>query len=107
MRVIKVPKKEKAREILLYKRKTLKVIVEMITGHCRLRTHLHILEMASEQECRKIDMEEETAHHMVCECPAIKSMIRLYGKALLLPEEDIEEPLWIIARFASETGLLN
>jgi len=41
-------------------------------------------------------------------CPAIKSIrVRLYGKPLLLPEEVMEEPLWKIARFASETGLLN
>jgi len=58
----KVPKKEKAREILLYERKTLKVIVEMITGHFRLRKYPN---QTAES------MEEETAHHIVCECPAI------------------------------------
>jgi len=53
-------------------------------------------------------MEVETAHHKVCECPAIKSIrVRLYGKQLLLPEEVMEEPLWKIARFSAETGLLN
>jgi len=53
-------------------------------------------------------MKEETAHHIVCECPAIKSIrVILYGKPLLLPEVVMEEPLLKIARFASETGLLN
>jgi len=53
-------------------------------------------------------MAEETAHHKVCECPVIKSIrVRLYGKPLLLLEEVKEEPLWKIARFASEIGLLN
>jgi len=53
-------------------------------------------------------MEEEAAHYKVCECPAIKPIrVRLYGKALLLPEEVMEEPLWKLARFALETGLLN
>jgi len=53
-------------------------------------------------------LEEETAHHIVCECPAIKSIrVRLYGEPLLLPEEVMEEPLWKKARFASETGLLT
>jgi len=52
-------------------------------------------------------MEEVTAHHTVCEYPAIKSIrVRLYGKLLLLPEEVMEEPLCKIARFAWETGLL-
>jgi len=40
----------------------------------------------------------QSRHHIVCECPAIKSIrVRLYGKPLLLPEEVMEEPLWKIA----------
>jgi len=107
-KVIKVPKKVKAGEILHYERKHLKVIVEMITGHCNLPKHLHTLGIVSEPDCRKWGMEEETAHHIVCECPAIKSIrVRLYGKPLLLPEEVMEEPLLKIAQFALETGLLK
>jgi len=94
-----VPKKEKSREILFSERKTLKVIVEMITGHCRLRKHLHTLGIVSEPDCRKCGMEEETAHHIV------SIRVRLYGKPLPLPDVVMEEPLWKIARFASETGL--
>jgi len=87
---------------LHYERKTLKVIVEMITGHCCLRKHLPPLGIASEPGWRKCGMEEEAAHHKMCECPAIKSIrVRLYGKPLHLPEEVMEKPLWKIARFAS------
>jgi len=69
---------------------------------------LHTLGNVPDPDCRKCGMEEETAHHIVCKCPAIKSIrVRLYGKPLLLSEEVVEEPLWKIARFASETGLLN
>jgi len=93
---------------LLYERKTLKAIVEMITGHCRLRKHLHTLGKVSKPDSRKCGMEEETAHHIVCEYSALKSIrVGLYGKPLLLPEEVMEVPLWKSARFASETGLLN
>jgi len=75
-------------------------------GH--LRKHPHTLGKISEPDCRKCGMEEETAHHIVCECPAIKSIrVRLYEKPLLLPEEVMEEPLLKMVRFASETGLLN
>jgi len=82
--------------------------VEMIIGHFRLWKHLDTLGKVPKPNCRKCGMEEETALYIVCECPAIKSIReRLYGKALLLPEEVTEEPLSKIARFASETGLLN
>jgi len=61
MNFIKEPKKEKAMEILLYERKTLNGVVEMITGDCRL----HTLGIVSEPDCSKCGMEEETAHHIV------------------------------------------
>jgi len=48
------PGREKAREILLFDRKTLKVIVEIITAHYRLRKHLHALWKASEPDCRSV-----------------------------------------------------
>jgi len=93
---------------LFYERQTLQVIVEMITGHRRLRKYLHTLGIASVPDCRKCGMEEETARHIVFECPAINSIrVRLYGKTLLPPEEVMKKQLWKIARFASETGLLN
>jgi len=86
----------------------LRKIVEMITGHFRLRKHLQTLGKVFEPDCRKCGTEEETAHHIVCECPGIKSIrVRLYGKPLLVPEEVMEEPLSKIGWFASETGLLN
>jgi len=66
---------------LLYERKTLKVIVETITGHSSAETSSHsLLGIASDPDCRKCGMEEETAF-IVCECPAIKSIrVRVYGK---------------------------
>jgi len=51
-----------------------KVILEMIAGHCRLRKNLHTIRIAFEPDCRKCGREEETAHHIVCECPAIISI---------------------------------
>jgi len=93
-----------AREILLYERKTLKVIVEITTGHCHLRKHLHTIGIAS----AKSGVWKRKQHTTVCECFAVKSIrVRLNGKPLLLPEEVMQEPLRKIARFASETGLLN
>jgi len=48
---------------LALREETIKVIVEMITRHCRLRKHLHTPGIASKPDCRKCGMEEETAHH--------------------------------------------
>jgi len=50
-------------------------------------------------------MEEETAHHIACECPAIKSIgVRLYEKPLLLPEVVMEEGFWKIGDWAAKLG---
>jgi len=68
--------------------------------------HLHTLGIASEPDCRKCGMEEETAQHVVCECPTIKTIrVRLYGETVLLHEKFMEGPLRKIARFALETRL--
>lgn len=105
---IKAPSKKTAKEVLLYEKRTLKTIVEMITGHCRLMKHLHTLGIKPEPDCRKCGMEEETAFHVLCECPAVMAArTKLYGKPLLLAEEVMEEPLWKIARFIGNTGLLE
>jgi len=107
---IKVPKKEKSREILLHVREenSLSNSGDDYGTLSSVEISSHSIGRASEPDFRKCGMKEETAHQIVCGCPAIKYIrVRLYGKPLLLPEEVMEEPLLKIARFASETGLLN
>jgi len=62
--------------------------------------------IANEPDFRKCGMKEETEHHVMCECLAIKvhQSVMLYWKPLLLTEEIMEEPLWNIARFYSRLG---
>jgi len=61
---IKVPKKKNQEKSCSTRGKLSNVIVEMITRHFRLRKHLHTLRIASEPDCRKCCMEEETAHNV-------------------------------------------
>jgi len=50
-------------------------------------------------------MKEETAHHIVCECSAIKSIrVGLYGKPLFLPEEVMENSPVCFRDWAAKLG---
>ena len=104
---IKTPSKErKAKELLNYGRPTLKKITEIITGHCPLRKHLYNMGKVPEPDCRKCGWEDETGHHILCDCPAIMAVRnKIYGRHILTPEQVMEEPLWKIAKLIKVAGL--
>jgi len=83
---IKVPEKEKEREVMLYERKTLIVVVKMFFTGRKISSHTRD---SIQTDCRNcgMAMEEETAHHVVVGVVVVKSIrVRLYGKPLLPPE---------------------
>jgi hypothetical protein len=50
----------------------MRLVVGLLTGHCHLRKRLHRLGIYKEEPvCRKCDMGEETAHHILFECEAL------------------------------------
>jgi hypothetical protein len=50
----------------------MRLVVGLLTGHCHLRKCLHRLGIYKEEPvCRKCDMGEETAHHILFECEAL------------------------------------
>ena len=49
---IKKPNKKIAREALSNDRKTIKTVIEAITGHCHLRKHMYQIGICAEPDCR-------------------------------------------------------
>jgi len=83
---IKVPKKEKAREILLYERENSQSIrredygtlsSEESSSHTRNDIRIRLQKMRHGRE--------ETAHHTVCECPAMKSIRKIERETIPSP----------------------
>ncbi|XP_017483511.1 PREDICTED: uncharacterized protein LOC108372329 [Rhagoletis zephyria] len=50
----------------------LRIITGFLTGHCRLRGHLHKLGIWSNDLCRFCDVNEETPVHLLSECEAVE-----------------------------------
>ena len=66
----KVPLIQPGRSPLGWGRDDLKIMVEVITGHCLLNKHLSHWKDLPSVKCRLCDEEDETYHHLVTECPA-------------------------------------
>jgi ribonuclease HI len=101
-----MPKIDKKRsEILLQmKRQDVRLITHFITGHGKLNYHLHKMGISDTPTCRLCEEEEETAIHLLCKCPALKTR-RLFnfGKFLIEPK-DITD-IKIIPKFLNNLNL--
>ena len=63
---IKEPSPKFAEDLLRRDRKSVRAVVGMLTGHCRLRKHMSNMGLAEEALCRFCNEEEETPLHVLC-----------------------------------------
>lgn len=64
--------------ILSMERGTLRKLVTIVMGHVGFGYHLKRMGILSEDTCRLCMKDDETASHVVCQCPALTNR-RLYG----------------------------
>ncbi|KAJ8916729.1 hypothetical protein NQ315_013933 [Exocentrus adspersus] len=79
-------KKRSARltdDLLGQNRKAIRIIVGLLTGHCRLNKHMSLMGLAEEATCRFCSEEEETAVHVLCQCEGLARL-----RFLILGEEN-------------------
>jgi ribonuclease HI len=96
--------KKRSEDLLQLTRKDVRLVTHLITGHGLMKYHLHKLGLAEEGKCRLCCNEEETARHLLCECPALKTRRLLnFGKFLITPE-DIKD-IKVIPRFFKDLKL--
>ena len=90
--------------LLSLSRIDLRQMVALLTGHCTLNRHLHLLKIAETAKCPKCDREEETPDHFLGRCPAF-AMRRLanLSRVTLEPGEWRTFSLSRILRYVKET----
>ena len=72
------------RHLLRLSRATLRNLVSAITGHGNFRKHLHRMRLAESPFCGGCELEDETAFHIICECPSFSLLrIRTFGQPML------------------------
>ncbi|XP_050298239.1 uncharacterized protein LOC126737392 isoform X2 [Anthonomus grandis grandis] len=59
------------KNLLRLKRREIRLVTGLLTGHWHLRSHLHTIGIADNPECRWCCEEDETVDHVVGECPAL------------------------------------
>jgi hypothetical protein len=74
----------------------------LITGHGKFRKHLHRMGLSDNTLCLACGLEEETAFHFMCECPALSTARKLaFIKPLLNENEYKQATVSQIQRFAA------
>ncbi|KAJ8914040.1 hypothetical protein NQ315_017559 [Exocentrus adspersus] len=58
-------------DLLGQNRKAIRIIVGLLTGHCRFNKHMSLMGLAEEATCRFCSEEEETAVHVMCQCEGL------------------------------------
>jgi hypothetical protein len=76
------------RYLLRLPRFKLGILVGLITGHCPLNKHLHNMGLRDDPICIACGMEDESAFHLLCNCPSLISLrVRKFSKPILSVEE--------------------
>jgi len=82
------PLKDIAKGLLALKRSSLSWLIAMVTGHGNFRLHLKKLKLVEEEDCRLCLEEQETAVHILCNCPALASTrMSVFGQRFLAEDK--------------------
>ncbi len=94
-----------AKRMQRLERGDLRLVVGLLTGHCRLNRHLSLLKVVDHPRCPRCGAAEETVIHFGGACPAywMKRIMHL-GKPHLTLDEMWEKPVSKILAFAKDTG---
>ena len=111
-RCLVTPDKRRAEKVLQLNKAQLRLLVAVLTGHCKLNSHLYRIgrkvkehDDDDEEPCRFCLEQEETSLHILCECEALAGIRRstdLFGKGFPMPLEiNRMEPHKILNFFVS------
>ena len=103
--ILPSPEHKWKKQVLNLERNQLRIITQLTTGHANLQRHRHIMGLEEDPFCDKCGM-EQTAIHILTECPGFwqERMTHLRAPALK-PDEIREIPPLKIVKFASATKL--
>lgn len=81
-------------DLLSLNRKAIRIIVGLLTGHCRLNRHMSLMGLAEDAICRFCQEEEETAAHVLCHCEGlVRLRFQLLGEEKPRAESYTKGPL--------------
>src|SRR5262249_15681856 len=94
--------------ILSLDKKDLRKLIGFLTGHNKLKYHMHKMNLADSSVCRGCDNAPETAKHVLCWCPRLRdSRRKCLGDYHLTPEEVKDSKLSDILLFVKGIGWIE
>jgi len=83
---MKLPRINRAKELLSMDKGRLSVTIGLLTGHVALRTHLFNIGLTKEKSCRLCGEDREDSIHILCKCPSlVLKRYRFLGYMFLNP----------------------
>lgn len=99
------PQRKRTRHLLQLSRKSLRVVVGMLTGHFRFVRHLHLMHLVDSPLCEQCGEAEETALHFMGDCPAYSwARIQHLGSDPLTYDDIAYLRVGDLASYANRTG---
>ena len=88
------PDKARTEWLLKRSRQALNPLIGILTGHCRLRKHLHQMGLEADPVCPRCGEEEETAWHFLSTCEALGRLRQSIFGSPEIQEEDAGLLFW-------------
>jgi ribonuclease HI len=94
--------------LLSLKRHNLKILVELLTGHCLLKSHRWKMKLCNDKLCRLCMEEDEDSIHVICNCNALKSLRKKYFNVEFLDSNKVLDfSLTTLLKFIKECDIVN
>jgi len=102
---VESPKNNPSNYLLSLSRKTLRSLLQIITGHNTLNKHMFVMGLNSSPTCTKCEEGSETSLHFVGSCPFYSiNRLETLGAHLLSQEELKSIPLPALLKFIESSG---
>lgn len=83
-----------SRHILNLNKPNIRVVIGLLTGHCKVNSHLARLRLRDDPDCDLCGAERETAMHLLCKCTTLHAIrTAIYGKQTINTQEILTKPL--------------
>lgn len=106
--VISVPSsRSNAAKLISLKKPILRKLVGFVTGHSFFKKHLKTIGVVRSSQCERCLEDEETAYHLLCDCPALSQRRNRHLGDYFLDEYSLRKAgIWKINSFISEINLI-
>lgn len=87
-------------QLLNQSKQNIRICIGLITGHCKVNSHLVKLRLRDDPDCDLCGLSPETAEHLISTCPTLCEIrSTVYGKQQLNTQEILANPVGKLINF--------